>query len=96
MPTTVEPKTHQQNVDDIVNEVMDDISDVLEKYRVKIPDWDSDYVMYNLEDKIYALIFQKVKHSYKENYNLSEDDLENVVPFSFLPLTTKILCQTTK
>ena len=82
MPTKL-ANTHQQNIDDITNAVMDDISDVLHKYNVNFPMWNSDNLQYNLKDKIYQTVFYEVTSHYQIKHGVEETELEHVAPFNY-------------
>lgn len=50
-------------IDDITNMVMDEVREVLEKYKMHFPEWDNDDVPCNLDDTIYRCIHSEVRYA---------------------------------
>ena len=59
-----EPLTESDlyDIDNLLADIMDEIRDVLKKYESHFPRWDDEDRGYNLDDEIYA-------HLYDEMYN---------------------------
>ena len=58
-------ETELINVDDWTNLVMDKLRDVLVKYESHYPDWNEDALGYNLDDKIYAEIYNEIRREHE-------------------------------
>ena len=60
---TIAPLTESDlyDIDDLTANIMDEIRDVLKKYESNFPDWNDEYSTYNLDDSIYADIYDKIK-----------------------------------
>jgi len=61
-------------IDDITNMVMDEVREVLEKYKMHFPEWNDDDVPSNLDDTIYSCIHSEIR------YALNPEPYEYVSP----------------
>lgn len=50
-------------IGDIANMVMDEVREILEKYKMHFPEWNDDDVPWNLDDKIYGCIHNEVRYA---------------------------------
>ena len=59
---TIAPLTESDlyDIDDLTANIMDKIRDVLKKYESHFPDWDNEDYSYNLDDNIYADIYDRI------------------------------------
>lgn len=53
----------EECIDDITNMVMDEVREVLEKYKMHFPDWNDDDVPSNLDDTIYGCIHSEIRYA---------------------------------
>jgi len=59
---TIAPLTDSDlfDIDDLTANIMDEIRVVLKKYKSNFPNWNDEDFAYNLDDSIYADIYDKI------------------------------------
>lgn len=60
------------DTDDLTAEIMDEIRDVLKKYASHFPEWNSEDIPDNLDDDIYASIYDNILHQKQVLANIAK------------------------